>query len=73
MARPRPLLDLLSLGGSNGVHPLLLPWEGTNADPYPFLEMASGADVRGMQVAKWTVRERTTPLINVGGGGAIRP
>lgn len=42
-----------------------LEWDQLRRNPCPFFEMVFWADPQGQQQAKWTVRERTTPLIAV--------
>ena len=42
-----------------------LEWAAPETIAYPFFEMVFWADPQGRQQAKWTVRQRTTPLIDV--------
>ncbi|HYK89490.1 MAG TPA: cache domain-containing protein [Acidobacteriota bacterium] len=47
-------------------NPALVRLGGPDADPYPYFIMATWIDRDGNQLAKWTVRDRNTPLVNVG-------
>ncbi len=50
------------LASTNLVH---LPGS-PDPDPYPHFRMAVWTDLKGQQLAKWTVKERNTRMINVG-------
>lgn len=54
-------------GNQTGIlaRPDLVRVGGPDADPYPYFTMAVWIDRRGDQLAKWTVKDETTPLVNV--------